>query len=235
MIEVQPINNSHLRILTAPHIFEELYEYFSFDLQIWQRSKVSGKMIPKTVSKHLLNKRTQFLPAGLYKHLLAFGKDRNYQIKGAELTEENHTVEDTKSYLAGLQMWAKGKDITPYEHQVDAITKSLRYRRRTLLSSTSSGKSLIAYGITRFLVEKKNLRGLIIVPTVNLVNQMYADFKDYSSKNGWSTADNVHKIFSGQDKYTDKPIVISTWQSIYDLDDSDWYQQFDFIVGDEAH
>jgi superfamily II DNA or RNA helicase len=234
MITVQPVNNSHIRILTDQATFEELYEYFSFDIQIWQRSPRTGKMIPKTVSKHLLEKRSQFLPAGLYKHLLAFAKDRNYQIQGADFPAENHTIEDTNNYLSKLQLWANGRYIKAYDHQIDAITKSLRYRRRTLLSSTSSGKSLIAYCISRFLEEKK-LKGLIIVPTVNLVNQMVSDFVDYSTKNGWTANQHVHKIFSGKDKYTNKSIVVSTWQSIYDIDDPDWYEQFDYVIGDEAH
>jgi superfamily II DNA or RNA helicase len=234
MITVQPVNNSYIRILTDPSIFEELYDYFSFDIQIWQRSLKSGKMIPKTVPKHLLEKRTQFLPAGLYKHLLAFAKDRNYQIKGADLPAENHALIDTQNCISKLQLWANGRYITAYDHQIDAITKALRYRRRTLLSSTSSGKSLIAYCISRFL-EEKDLKGLVIVPTINLVNQMVSDFIDYSTKNGWVANQHIHKIFSGKEKYTDKPIVVSTWQSIYDIDDPEWYEQFDYVIGDEAH
>jgi superfamily II DNA or RNA helicase len=44
----------------------------------------------------------------------------------------------------------------------------------------------------------------------------------------------VHVIFGGESKQTDKPIVISTWQSVYDLPKS-YFDSFDVIVGDEAH
>jgi superfamily II DNA or RNA helicase len=41
-------------------------------------------------------------------------------------------------------------------------------------------------------------------------------------------------VFSGQDKDTDKGIVITTWQSIYTLK-KPWFKQFDLVIGDEAH
>jgi len=71
---------------------------------------------------------------------------------------------------------------------------------------------------------------LIIVPTVSLVHQMYSDFEEY----GFKSEKYIHKIFGGQDKDTDKPITITTWQSIYKLPKS-WYEQFDVVIGDEAH
>ena len=39
---------------------------------------------------------------------------------------------------------------------------------------------------------------------------MYGDFISYGMRR-----DRLHKIYSGYDKDTDLPIVISTWQSIY--------------------
>jgi superfamily II DNA or RNA helicase len=68
------------------------------------------------------------------------------------------------------------------------------------------------------------------VPTTSLVSQLASDFADY----GFESDRYVHRIFSGQDKQTDKPIVISTWQSIYKLDKK-YFEQFDVVIGDEAH
>jgi superfamily II DNA or RNA helicase len=71
---------------------------------------------------------------------------------------------------------------------------------------------------------------LIIVPTTTLVHQMYSDFEEY----GFNSEKYCHKIFSGKDKNTDKPVVITTWQSIYKLR-KDWFKKFDVVIGDEAH
>ena len=46
---------------------------------------------------------------------------------------------------------------------------------------------------------------------------------------------NVHKIYQGHDKDTDKRvIIISTWQSIYNLPKK-WFKDVGMIIGDEAH
>ena len=50
----------------------------------------------------------------------------------------------------------------------------------------------------------------------------------------WDVNANVHKIYQGQDKDTNKFLTISTWQSIYQML-SRWFAQFDFVIGDEAH
>ena len=114
----------------------------------------------------------------------------------------------------------------PRDYQLEAFVYAVRNRRALLLSPTASGKSFIIYLLTRYY----NARTLIIVPTTSLVSQLASDFADY----GFESDRYVHRIFSGQDKQTDKPIVISTWQSIYKLDKK-YFEQFDVVIGDEAH
>ena len=88
--------------------------------------------------------------------------------------------------------------------------------------------------MARFLQHKGLKKGLIVVPTVSLVEQLTSDFKDYSETNGWNVSDNIHKIYQGQDKDTTKFLTISTWQSLYKMP-KQWFAQFDFVIGDEAH
>ena len=71
---------------------------------------------------------------------------------------------------------------------------------------------------------------LIIVPTTSLVEQLYKDFYEY----GFDVENEVHRIYSGKDKITDKRIIISTWQSINRLK-FDWFEQFGAVFGDEVH
>ena len=58
---------------------------------------------------------------------------------------------------------------------------------------------------------------------------MHNDFKHYGYDEKL-----MHRIYSGKDKKTDAPIIISTWQSIYKLP-KDWFSQFGMIIGDECH
>jgi superfamily II DNA or RNA helicase len=67
-----------------------------------------------------------------------------------------------------------------------------------------------------------------------LVEQLYSDFADYSTANGWDVAKNIHKIYQGKEKDSDMPLTISTWQSLYTLP-KEHFEQYDFIIGDEAH
>jgi superfamily II DNA or RNA helicase len=110
----------------------------------------------------------------------------------------------------------------------------MRNKRTLLLSPTSSGKSLIIYLLVRQLLKYKCKKGLIVVPTTSLVEQLYSDFADYSTSNGWDVAENIHKIYQGKEKDSDMPLTISTWQSLYNLP-KEHFEQYDFIIGDEAH
>jgi superfamily II DNA or RNA helicase len=86
----------------------------------------------------------------------------------------------------------------------------------------------------RHLLNTGKKRGLLIVPTINLVTQMYSDFANYSSNNGWDVEKHCQKIYGGESKIPDSDLVISTWQSIYEMPKK-YFSQFDFIIGDEAH
>jgi superfamily II DNA or RNA helicase len=51
---------------------------------------------------------------------------------------------------------------------------------------------------------------------------------------GWNVEENVHVIYEGQEKDSDKLVYISTWQSIYDQP-AEYFAQFEAILVDEAH
>ena len=103
-----------------------------------------------------------------------------------------------------------------------------------LSGPTASGKSLIIYLLFRQFLDYQDLKGLIVVPTTSLVEQLFSDFIDYSSETDFNVDQNVHRIYQGKDKHTDKKLTISTWQSIYKMP-SEYFEQFDYVIGDEAH
>ena len=59
---------------------------------------------------------------------------------------------------------------------------------------------------------------------------MYSDFESY----GYDSEEYCHRQYSGKEKHTNKFLTITTWQSIY-KNDKDYFEQFDFVMGDEAH
>ena len=117
----------------------------------------------------------------------------------------------------------------PRGYQINGVYDALRHNRKLLISPTASGKSLMIYSLVRYF-ENKDKNILIVVPTTSLVEQMHKDFQDY----GWDADRYCHKIYSGREKTTDQPVVITTWQSIYKLEKS-FFERFDVVIGDEAH
>ena len=78
------------------------------------------------------------------------------------------------------------------------------------------------------LKDSKQDKDLIIVPTTSLVEQLFKDFKDY----GYNSERNVHRIYQGHEKETSKRVVISTWQSVYNLPKK-WAQHYNSLIQDK--
>ena len=235
-IFVEKVSEVFVRVIAEDHIAAELNDFFTFYSPNYQWSPAykakrwNGKI-------YLFNTRTQQIYAGLVRYLITFAHDRKYSIDfqpGIGMMN-NFSVEEAKNYIDTLDTWSQGKAIQPRDYQVIGLAKAIRYKRVLLLSPTASGKSYMMYTIARYLLDGKCKKGLIIVPTVNLVDQLKGDFADYAHDT-WDVSENVHKVYQGQSKITDKPLTISTWQSIFDMEDNrKFFASFDFVIGDEAH
>lgn len=210
----------------------ELYDYFTF----WSPGY---KYSPAYKAKHwdgrihLLHKSKGTLPAGLTLYVEQFAKGNKYSvdIDPNLLTMNSFSLEEAKEFSKTLKLTTKGKPLKPRDYQILGFAKAIRYKRVVLISPTASGKSLIMYMISQYLLtHKKCVKGLIIVPTINLVEQLASDFVDYGGKES-----SIQKIYQGQSQQIIKPITISTWQSIYDTGETKFFEQFDFVIGDEAH
>jgi superfamily II DNA or RNA helicase len=229
-ITIQKKNEVFLKVQTEPHIHQELSEYFTFEVP-------GAKFMPQYRSKYwdgkirLYSTHTGEIYVGLLDKIVSWSKKWNYKVEfkdnkfyGTPL-EENEMIsfEGVKDYMTKI---SKHK---PRDYQIDAVYDALKYNRKLLISPTASGKSLMIYSITRYFTEK-DLSVLLIVPTTSLVEQMYKDFEDY----GWNAEEHCHKIYSGKEKVTNKNVVITTWQSIYNLPRS-FFDKFNVVIGDEAH
>ena len=228
---IKKVNESYIKIDCEKHIAKELSEYFQFYVPGYQfvpayRNRIwDGKV-------RLYNLQTSQIYYGLLPYVQFFCDERNYKysIENNLDIEDEYSVYHAKKFIDSLNIHARGEPIEIREHQIDAYIHAMQKRRALLVSPTASGKSLIIYLIFRQLHQYQNLKGLIIVPTTSLVEQLYSDFGDYN--NGEMT--NVHRIYQGKEKDTDKPLTISTWQSLYKLP-KEYFHQFDYIIGDEAH
>jgi superfamily II DNA or RNA helicase len=229
-ITISKKNEIYLKVKTEPHIHQELSEYFTFDVP-------GAKFMPQYRSKYwdgkirLYSTHTGEIYVGLLDKIISWAKKFDYSVEFEDNKfygspfEENHMVsfEGVSDYMSRISSHK------PRDYQINAVYDALRYNRKLLISPTASGKSMMIYTVARYFTEKNN-KILIIVPTTSLVEQMYKDFIDY----GWNAEEYCHKIYSGKEKITDKNIIITTWQSIYNLPRS-FFLPFDVVIGDEAH
>lgn len=218
------------------HLAKELSEFFTFFVPGHQftpafRNRVwDGKI-------RLFDSRSSSIYLGLLSYLEEFCKERNYTFEYDETrpdVEDEFSIYHAKKFAESLNLHAHGVPITVEQHQLEAFVEAMQSRRKLLVSPTSSGKSLIIYLLFRQLLDYQKLKGLIIVPTTSLVEQLYSDFGDYSSEDSFDHSQHIHRIYQGKEKTTDKDLTISTWQSLYNLPE-DYFHQFDYIIGDEAH
>ena len=229
-VTIKKKNEVFIKLECEPHILYELQPYFTFQVQ-------SAKFMPQFRSNswdgtiHLLSVSTGEIYAGLLDRVIAkiklcgytyeFKENKYYGLP-FEINEEI-SLEGVKGYMNSICSY------TPYDYQIDAVYECLRYNRKTIISPTASGKSLIIYSLVRYYTNK-NLKTLIIFPTTSLIHQMHKDFFEY----GWDPEKYCHMIYSGREKNTNFPVTLSTWQSIFKMEKS-FFEDFDCVIVDESH
>jgi superfamily II DNA or RNA helicase len=234
-VVITKTNEVYAKINCERHIHQEISQYFEFFVPGYTfvpayRNKIwDGKI-------RLFNLQTKQIYLGLLPYVEEFCNSREYTFEYDNNldVEDEFSIYHAKKFIDSLNLHSRGKPIEVRDYQIEAFCDAMQKRRRLLLSPTASGKSLIIYLLFRQLLDYQNLKGLIIVPTTSLVEQLYADFKDYSSDNGFDVETSVHRVYQGKSKESSKSLIISTWQSLYTLP-KEYFEQFDYVIGDEAH
>ena len=223
-------NEVYLKIEADADIRRELGEYFTFEVPGFKfmpqyRNRVwDGKI-------RLFSYATGQIYAGLYPYIIDWCEKNDIQVvDGTKIKDVKVNDDEVNRFVKALKI----PKIDIRDYQKEAFVHSLKKSRCLLLSPTASGKSLIIYLMLIYnlirLKDTKQDKILIIVPTTSLVEQLFKDFKDY----GYNSDRNVHRIYQGHEKETNKRVIISNWQSIYNLPKK-WFSQFGMVIGDEAH
>ena len=226
VIKLSKLNEVYIKVECEKSLAQELSDFFTFFVPGYQfmpayKNRLwDGKI-------RLYDSRNNTIYHGLVNYIEKFCSERNYKLEidsEISLTEE-FSVKEAEEFVSKL-----GLPFEPRDYQINAFVHAIRNKRILLLSPTASGKSLIIYLILRYLQESDFKKGLLIVPTISLVLQMFKDFESY----GYDSEKNCHVIYQGQKKNSDKFLYISTWQSIY-KNEPEYFEQFDFVFGDECH
>lgn len=223
-IILAPYNHSHCYVWADTGPERDLSDEFSYVVPGSEfmkrgfRKNWDGKV-------RLLNKTTKLIYAGLAPRIVTWAEKNSYTIENRIPSLITDWTEfDTQKLIDTHPVPMEVRD-----YQREAITWAMHNQRCVLLSPTASGKSLILYYLVRARLSVAPV--LLVVPTISLVTQMAEDWRGY----GWTNVDRyVHRISAGADKDTTKPVVVSTWQSIFKQPE-EWFAQFQSVIGDEAH
>lgn len=179
---------------------------------------------------NFFNMSQGLLPIGLINELIEFAKVHDEKLK-FEIDESKYYNDSSEAEILEHTKDFFKPGFVLRDYQQDAIIKCIRNKRGVCKSATGSGKSAMIYFLFRYFIDVLNKKKtLLIVPNTSLVEQMYSDFKDYGYTNIHKY---VTKLYSGQDTDFDKPILISTWQSLQNLP-IQFFKNYDAIVVDET-
>jgi superfamily II DNA or RNA helicase len=176
------------------------------------------------------NMRDMTLPVGLLPQFFKFCEQFDYQYEfNFDKNELFNNINDEeiddfyKAIFKSTEFW-------PRDYQDESVRKALRNKRGVIVLPTASGKSLVIYCLIRFLLAQDK-KILLVVPSINLTNQMFNDFADY----GFDAKQYCSVLYGTSKRYdVNKPILISTWQSIVNKNDS-FFTDFGAMIEDEAH
>ena len=121
--------------------------------------------------------------------------------------------------------------LPPYDYQEKSVRRMLKFGRGCILIGTGGGKTFIMALFAKTVSEyAPNTKFLIIVPTLQLVEQTYDDFIDY----GYDPSDISR--WSGEHSYCDSNIIIAN-TSIMQSKKSDltFLSKIDVLLVDEVH
>ena len=219
-ITISKVDEAYIHVHCENSIARELSEHFTFEvpgarfMPAFKRKVWDGKL-------RLFNSKNHQIYAGLVSKIKQFALRSNYTISVEKELEETDELSLTEAseFIKSLNIPHE-----PRDYQIRGLALAVRNNRCVLISPTASGKSLIAYMITRWY----NKRTLILVPTVSLVTQLVKDFKEY----GYTGE--IYGVMSGKDKFDKSAVIVSTWQSMYEQL-PEFFDNFEVVIGDEAH
>lgn len=223
-VEITKLNNSFLSVASPDAwLHEELYDLF--------KVHIPGSTHTRHTHERFYNKYNGKLPLGLLPKLLKHCKSYKPVLDPAfKKSLREHSKEEIREWMDSKEF-----PFTPYDYQYDIVVDAIRLRRLVALADTGAGKSAILYFLVRFYVEEAIALGrdgkvLVMIPNITLRSQILQDFRDY----GWDEADGYCHLISDGRKWSDKRVIISTWQSIQNMDD-EYFEQFTNIIVDEVH
>jgi len=228
---ITKLNSSYLQLDADTDILQDINAYFAvyadgylfnprYKARVWD-----GKL-------RFFSINTRLLPIGLKAVLEKFCRENNISVKYEEFNDFESEYDET-AFAVNVAEALKASGMTMRDYQEEACKLALQNRTGILQCCTSSGKSMIIYNMIKNMLTYKRIKKvLLIVPNVSLVEQMYSDFKEY----GWNKIeDSVEMLYAAKKPTFELPVLISTWQSLQNIENKEYFEDVDAVIVDECH
>lgn len=181
-----------------------------------------------------------YLPIGLWGELHNYLYSRGYPTIIHGLKEFLNFDINRDEIIASIYEIFDGTTIKPRWYQLESIYNIIKYRYSAQQLSTASGKTMISYATAAYLKKNgqihSNKKFMMIVPKAGLVEQTYSKFT--SVYDNGTVPLKCMRIGGGHKfnakEYVDSDVVITTFQSLNNLNDS-IFKTVGTINVDEAH
>ena len=218
-------DRKRMALVSGAH-FEEIRENFSVFNDAAKYARYKNRFAPSR--KYMITPQGRFDP-GMYYEIKKFVRDNapDTRIITSERLKEvilPGYKQEYKQDRAKLSL-----DLRDYQQQI--VDVCLKVGRGVTILATAGGKTLtIANLIQSVYNNRKNLKCLIIVPDLGLVNQTFSDFREYKTTF-------LHSKWTGSDELNLGSNVIIANMGIIQSDKSDisWTQDVDMLIIDEVH
>lgn len=229
-VKIFEINNNFVYVGSKNELYiTGLRKYFSnkFKAYKWVPSYKSGNWDGNIA--FLRNDGT--LPRGLLPELLNIMKEREIPYHLPEsLINPSLDLSNFETIIKEEMLDKQSKRMEPWPHQWELAKALINSRRGIIRAATSSGKSYVLAMVMKYLTYQKLVKKvLLVVPRLDLVSQFYNDSIAY----GFDEQD-LGKFYGGEKNLTSK-IRISTWQSLQNVSDEEFFKEFDCLIIDECH
>lgn len=128
----------------------------------------------------------------------------------------------------------------PYDYQLKAFISAVTKKRKLPLMCTGSGKSLTISLCLEYF-RQKGMKGVLVVPNINLLTQFANDIKSYNLMDLYSSiitfgggSKKLKQMKGSGEKLNPGDLVITTWQSLSKLN-GEFFRSLDYVICDEVH
>lgn len=181
-------------------------------------------------------KKIYYSAIGMWQVYYNFIKQMGWEFDGLDQkyfkVPIQHSFEEFKNIVDSWEL-----KYTPRPYQYESAYKILQWKQSLSQLATRAGKTLLAYIVFRYAMEYMGVKKiLMIVPSIDLVKQAYADFKEYAE------FFNTECIWSGGKLVESANITVGTYQSLIKFIDKKakqynptFFDGYDMVFVDEVH